>query len=65
MARRTFPEDSSGMVEGPDGPVRRTRAHVLLGFTEPARPEATFRAGRSQAFLDEEDAWLNSPHFEE
>jgi hypothetical protein len=33
--RKKFPEDSSGMVEGPDGPIRRTRANVLKGFVEP------------------------------
>lgn len=36
MAKKAkFPEDSTGHVEGVDGPVPRTRANVLKGFTEP------------------------------
>ena len=65
MHKQEFPDGSIGEVYGPDGPVRRTRANVVAGFIEPVRREATFRASRSQAFLDEEGAWLNNPHFEE
>lgn len=59
---RRFPDDSTGMVEGPDGPVRRTRAHTLAGFVEPATPEHNYRMGRNEAYIDEEGAWLNA-HF--
>jgi len=60
MAKKECPDYPSGMVEGPDGePVPRTRAHTIAGYLEPA-PR---RAGRSKAFIDEEGAWLNSPHF--
>ena len=55
-----FPEGSSGLVEGPDGPMRRTRANTLAGFTEPAAGvRGTWHMGRNQAYLDEESAWLN------
>ena len=66
MARK-FPDDSSGMVYGPDGePVRRTRAHVRGGFTEQTSAERTWHLGRNEAAIDEESTWLNSgAHFEE
>lgn len=57
-----FPDDSSGEVYGPDGPVRRTRAHTLAGYNEPVLHQ---RAGRNQAMLDEEGAWLRSAFFED
>lgn len=60
MKRLEFPEDSSGMVEGPDGPVRRTRANTLAGYTEPVE----VHLGRNQAWIDEEGAWLNAAFLE-
>ncbi len=65
MRERKFPEDSSGEVYGPDGPMRRTRAHVINGFddpvdTGPADSRLHERSGREQAFFDEESAWLNA-----
>jgi hypothetical protein len=62
MRRFRFPDDSSGEVYGPDGPVRRTRAHTLAGYTEPVLHR---HAGRNQAMFDEEGAWLNSSFFED
>jgi hypothetical protein len=62
MKRARFPEDSSGMVEGPDGPLRRTRANTIRGFMEPVEAVTSHRGGRNQAWLDEEGAWLNA-HF--
>lgn len=56
MRRVSFPEDSLGEVHGPDGPVRRTRAHTLAGYTEPVLTHA----GRNQAMMDEEGRWLNA-----
>jgi len=64
MCNKTFPEDSSGMVYGPDGPIRRTRAHVLMGFDEPVEKPREM-SGREKAMFDEESAWLSNPHFEE
>ena len=58
MRIQRFPDDSSGMVEGPDGPLRRTRAHTLAGFIEPVERAPGPMAGREQAMLDEEGAWL-------
>lgn len=60
MAKR-FPDDSTGMVEGPDGPMRRSRANTLAGFTEPVLPRG-IGVGRSDAFMQEEDAALRA-HF--
>ena len=65
MSQRKFPDPSSGLVDGPDGPARRTRAHVLNGYVEPVQWEPGSLGGRGQAWMDEEDARLNaSPHFE-
>lgn len=63
MRDQEFPEDSSGTVEGTDGPVRRTRAHVLGGFSE-SRETASHGAGRNQAYIDEEGAWLDGRFLE-
>ena len=54
-------EYPSGEVEGPDGPMRRTRANTLAGFNEPSLR----RGGRNQAYIDEEGAWLNAHFLEE
>jgi len=61
---RKFPDDSHGTVYGPDGePARRTRAHVIHGFTEPVEEH---HLGRNQSWMDEEGAWLNnSAHFQD
>ncbi len=60
--RREFPEGSSGMVYGPDGPTRRTRAHIINGFVDPV--ETSQHMGRNQMWMDQEGVWLNA-HFEE
>ncbi len=60
MRKQEFPEDSTGEVYGPDGPVRRTRAHTIAGYTEPVLSHA----GRHQAMMDEEGAWLNAAFME-
>ena len=62
MSQKKFPDDSSGMVYGPDGPVRRTRANVLAGYVEPIEASHNGLTGREQAMSDEENAWL-SAHF--
>ena len=64
MSQRKFPDDSSGLVHCPDGPVCRTRAHVLNGFVEPVEWKPGSFGGRGQAFMDEEDARLRA-HFQE
>lgn len=58
--KEEFPDDSFGLVYGPDGPVRRTRAHTLAGYTEPL----LHHAGRNSAMMDEESAWLNGAFME-
>ena len=60
MSEERFPEDSSGLVEGPDGPIRRTRANTLAGYTEPVE----HHLGRNQAMIDEEGAWFNAAFLE-
>ena len=62
MQEKKFPEDSTGTVHGPDGPLRRTRAHTLVGFVEPVEKRPI---GRNKAWMDEESAFLNTRSFEE
>lgn len=61
MYKLRFPEDSSGLVQGPDGPVRRTRANTLAGYSEPV---VGHHMGRNQAMIDEEGVWLNAAFLE-
>lgn len=58
--KEIFPEDSSGMVHGPDGPLRRTRANTLAGYHE----VVVWPVGRNQAMIDEEGAWLSATFLE-
>lgn len=65
MPKKEFPDGSSGMVHGPDGPTRRTRAHVINGYVEPVEWEPGSFGGRGQAWMDEEGAWLKAHFIEE